>query len=49
MPCSGKSPEITGEIEARIIAIACSTPPEAQSRWTLRLLRDRVIAEGYLR
>ena len=32
-----------GEAEARLIALACSAPPEGQSRWTLRLLADRVV------
>lgn len=34
---------VTGEAEARIIAAACSKPPEGYSRWTLRLLRERVL------
>jgi hypothetical protein len=36
-------PIVTGEIEARIIALACSKPPEGYSRWSLRLLTKRVI------
>lgn len=36
-------PKITGDVEARIITLACSDPPEGQSRWTLRLLADRVV------
>ncbi|AIQ63403.1 hypothetical protein D3C81_1766480 [compost metagenome] len=34
---------ITGEVEARIIALACSEPPEGYARWTVRLLTRRVI------
>jgi transposase len=34
---------VTGEVEARIIAAACSKPPEGYSRWTVRLLTERVI------
>lgn len=34
---------ITGEVEARIIALACSEPPEGFARWTIRLLTRRVI------
>jgi len=34
---------VTGEIEARIIAVACSEPPKGYSRWTIRLLREKVI------
>lgn len=32
-----------GEAEARVIALACSTPPEGRARWTLQLLADRVV------
>jgi hypothetical protein len=32
------APIVTGEVEARLIALACSTPPEGYSRWSLRLL-----------
>ncbi|WP_342481934.1 helix-turn-helix domain-containing protein [Paenibacillus sp. FSL L8-0340] len=34
---------ITGEVEARIIALACSEPPKGYARWTIRLLTRRVI------
>ncbi|MDR2434910.1 MAG: helix-turn-helix domain-containing protein, partial [Treponema sp.] len=33
--------KVTGEIEAQIIALSCSEPPEGYSRWTLRLLEER--------
>ena len=33
---------ITGDVEARLIALACSTPPAGRSRWSLRLLEQRV-------
>jgi transposase len=36
-------PIATGEIEARIIALACSDPPEGRTRWTLRLLEEKVV------
>ena len=32
-----------GEAEARLLALACSTPPEGRVRWTLQLLADRVV------
>ena len=44
----GAVPKITGEIEARITALACSDPPAGHARWTLRLLADRVVELGYL-
>lgn len=33
--------KLDGDAEARLIAIACSKPPEGRSEWTLRLLADR--------
>jgi len=35
--------KITGEVEARICAIACSQPPEGRSRWTMQLIADELI------
>ena len=32
-----------GAFEARLIAIACSDVPEGHSRWTVRLLADKVV------
>lgn len=32
-----------GDAEARLIALACSPPPEGHSRWSIRLLTDRVV------
>jgi len=37
------TPIVTGEIEARIVSLACSTPPEGYARWSIRLLTKRVI------
>jgi hypothetical protein len=42
------APKITGEVEARIIALACSEPPEGRAFWSLRLLADRVVELGIL-
>jgi hypothetical protein len=33
---------VTGEVEARLIALACSAPPQGFSRWSLRLLEKHV-------
>ncbi len=38
-----RQPIATGDVEARIIALACGEPPEGRSRWTLRLLEERVL------
>ncbi len=40
--------KVTGEVEAHIIALACSDPPEGYSRWTLRLLADKTVELGYI-
>jgi hypothetical protein len=36
------APIVTGEVEARLIALACSAPPEGKDRWSLRLLEKHV-------
>jgi len=40
---SGQPPKFKGRASAKITAIACSTPPDGQARWTLRLLADRIV------
>ena len=35
-------PKLDGEAEARLVVLCCSTPPEGQQRWTLRLLVDEL-------
>ena len=35
--------KLDGAQEARLIALACSEPPEGCARWTLRLLADRLV------
>jgi hypothetical protein len=35
-----------GEKEARLIALACSRPPEGYARWSLRLLESKVVELG---
>jgi len=35
--------KITGEVEAHICAIACSTPPEGRSRWTMQMIADELV------
>jgi transposase len=36
--------KMTGEVEAHLIALTCSDPPEGYDRWTLRLLADRLVS-----
>ncbi len=35
-----------GTAEAKLIALACSEPPEGHARWSLRLLETRVVELG---
>jgi transposase len=35
-------PIVTGEVEAKLIALACSAPPTGHTRWSLRLLEKHV-------
>jgi len=38
-----RATKITGETEARVIALSCSEPPPGRSRWTLQLLADKAV------
>jgi transposase len=40
--------KIDGEVEAHLIALACSTPPPGRARWSLRLLADQAVELEYL-
>jgi transposase len=35
--------KLDGQAEARLIALACSDPPQGRARWTLRLLADKLV------
>ncbi|MDP3952312.1 helix-turn-helix domain-containing protein [Microbacterium sp.] len=35
--------KVTGDVEARVIALACTKPPEGFDRWSLRLLEKHVL------
>lgn len=35
--------KIDGEAEAKMIALACGAPPEGRTRWTIRLLADKMV------
>ena len=38
-----RAPKLDGEKEARLVALACSGPPEGRARWTLQLLADKLV------
>lgn len=35
--------KVTGDVEARLCAIACSEPPKGHSRWTMQAIADELI------
>ena len=37
-----------GDLEAHLIALSCGKPPKGFSRWSLRLLADRVVELEYI-
>ena len=39
---------LDGDGEAHLVALACQEPPEGRSRWTLRLLADRMVELEYV-
>ena len=44
----GKPPSIDGTQRAKITALACSQAPDGHARWTLRLLADRAVQQGFV-
>jgi transposase len=47
-PRPGQTPKVTGDIEAQLITLCCSDPPEGVARWTLRLLASKIVAQSSL-
>jgi transposase len=37
-----------GDFEAHLVALSCSDPPEGFTRWSLRLLADKVVELEYI-
>lgn len=42
-PRPGRVPKITGDIEARLVLIACSHPPLGRAKWTMQMLADKLV------
>src|SRR5262245_21784454 len=38
--------KIRGDVEQRLVELACSEPPEGRCHWTLRLLADELVVLG---
>jgi len=45
-PHPKQKPKLSEEQEAHLVATACSTPPAGYARWTLELLRERLVQDG---
>lgn len=45
-PRSGRPREIDGTQCAKITALACSDSPDGHSRWSLRLLAEKIVESG---
>lgn len=39
---------LDGDAEAHLVALTCSETPEGYERWSVRLLRDKMIELGYV-
>ena len=39
---------VDGDLEAHLVALSCSDPPEGFSRWSLRLLADKAVELEYI-
>jgi transposase len=39
---------LDGDAEAHLVALTCQKPPEGRSRWTLKLLADRMVQLEYV-
>ncbi len=46
-PRSGQPRKVTPAVEAAVTQIACSAAPEGRSRWTIRLINERLVSLGY--
>lgn len=44
----GKEKKADGEVEAHLIALSCSKAPQGFSRWSLRLLADKMVELEYV-
>jgi transposase len=47
-PSRPQKRKIDGEAEARLVTLACSTPPDGRESWTLELLADRMVRLKYV-
>jgi hypothetical protein len=43
-----KEKTFDGRVEAHLVALRCSNPPQGHSAWTLHLLKDHMVRLGYV-
>jgi len=43
-----KEKVLTGEVEAKLVALRCSQPPSGYAKWSLQLLADRMVELEYI-
>ncbi len=43
-----KAKRLDGTVEAHLIALRCSAPPNGRKRWTLQLLADQMVSLQYV-
>ena len=42
------SSKVDGDIEAKLVTLCCSKPPEGFAKWSLRLLADKMVELNYV-
>jgi len=40
--------KVDGDIEAKLVTLCCSEPPEGFAKWSLRLLADKMVELNYI-
>jgi transposase len=47
-PRSGRPSDFTPRQRQRVVALACTAPPEGRARWTLELLCEHAVNRGFV-
>ena len=40
--------KVDGEVEAKLVTLCCSDPPQGYAKWSLRLLADKMVELKYV-
>jgi transposase len=40
--------KVDGDVEAKLVTLCCSEPPNGRSKWSLRLLADKMVELNYV-